>query len=126
MSVSTAFIQVILMTKVEPTKGIEGFEDMFLKDEEISLSYIAVRDRLIFTNKRIVIINVQGLTGKKVEFHTIPYSKITTFSIETAGVMDFDSEMKVWVSGLGGIEIKFRKGLNIKEIGKFLTLKTLQ
>lgn len=125
MGVVTKTIAVILWEKVEAEKGIKKFEDMFQEDEVIELAYMAKRDRLIFTNKRIVIINVQGLTGKKVEFHTIPYSKITTFSVETSGTFDLDSELKLWVSGLAGVEIKFLKGLNIKEVGRFLAGKIL-
>lgn len=125
MGVVTKTIAVILWEKVDAGKGIKKFEDMFQEDEVIELAYMAKRDRLIFTNKRIVIINVQGLTGKKVEFHTIPYSKITTFSVETSGTFDLDSELKLWVSGLSGVEIKFLKGLNIKEVGRFLAGKIL-
>lgn len=125
MGVVTKTIAVILWEKVDAGKGIKKFEDMFQEDEVIELAYMAKRDRLIFTNKRIVIINVQGLTGKKVEFHTIPYSKVTTFSVETSGTFDLDSELKLWVSGLSGVEIKFLKGLNIKEVGRFLAGKIL-
>ncbi len=125
MAVETKTIEIVLWEKVDAEKGIKKFEDMFQENEAIELAYIAKRDRLIFTDKRIVIINVQGLTGKKVEFHTIPYSKITTFSVETSGMFDLDSELKIWVSGLSGIKIKFIKGLDIKEVGRLLAEKVL-
>lgn len=118
-------VSVLLTTKVDSIKAIDKFEDMLLENEKIELGYIATRDRLIFTDKRILIINVQGLTGKKVDFHTIPYSKISSFSVETSGTFDLDSELKIWVSGLAGIEIKFLKGINIKEIGQFITSKII-
>lgn len=123
MSLNTKTISIFLHNKVEATKGVEKFEEMLLETEKVELAYIAVRDRLIFTDKRMIIINVQGITGKKVDFHTIPYSKITSFSVETSGTFDLDAELKIWVSGLSGIEIKFLKGINIKEVGKFLTEK---
>ncbi|MEG2347418.1 MAG: PH domain-containing protein [Cetobacterium sp.] len=118
-------VSVFLTTKVDSVKAIDKFEEMLLDSEKVELGYIATRDRLIFTDKRILIINVQGLTGKKVDFHTIPYSKISSFSVETSGTFDLDSELKIWVSGLAGIEIKFLKGINIKEIGQFITSKII-
>lgn len=123
MSLHIKTISIFLHNKIDPIKGIEKFEEMLLETEKVELAYIAVRDRLIFTDKRMIIINVQGLTGKKVDFHTIPYSKITSFSVETSGTFDLDAELKIWVSGLSGIEIKFLKGIDIKEVGKFLTGK---
>lgn len=73
----------------------------------------------------MIIINVQGLTGKKIVFHTILYNKINSFAIETSRTFDLDAELKVWVSGLAGVEIKFLKEIDIKEIGKFLTKKII-
>ena len=53
----------------------------------------------VFTNKRLILIDKQGLTGKKVDYHTIPYKAITQFRLETAGHFDLDAELKIWVSG---------------------------
>ena len=125
MSLDTENISILLHEKVEPKKGAEKFEEMLLETETVELAYMAVRDRILFTNKRLIIINVQGLTGKKIDFHTIPYNKINSFAIETSGTFDLDAELKVWVSGLAGVEIKFLKGIDIKEIGKFLTKKII-
>jgi len=69
--------------------------------------------------------DVQGLTGSKKEFRSFPYSKISSFSIETAGTFDGDSDFKIWVSGVGVFGIKFHKKLDIKSIGKFLSSKIL-
>lgn len=125
MSLDTKNISILLHEKVDPKKGAEKFEEMLLETETVELAYMAVRDRILFTNKRLIIINVQGLTGKKIDFHTIPYNKINFFAIETSGTFDLDAELKVWVSGLAGVEIKFLKGIDIKEIGKFLTKKII-
>jgi len=71
----------------------------------------------IFTNRRLILIDVQGLTGKKIEYRSIPYSKITSFSVETAGHFDLDAELKIWVSGLPQpIQKQFNKTLNIYEV----------
>ena len=68
----------------------------FLVDgEEVLSLFETLRDQLVFTNKRIVATNVQGLTGKRVDYTSIPYSKIQTFSIETSGVLDRDCELEI-------------------------------
>lgn len=89
-----------------------------LSDKEvIDKAYKLVRDMFIFTNRRLILVDVQGVTGKKIEFKSIPYSKITSFSIETAGHLDLDAELKIWVSGLSQpIQKQFNKTLNIYEV----------
>lgn len=85
--------------------------------EVIDKAYKLVRDMFIFTNRRLILVDVQGVTGKKVECRSIPYSKITSFSVETAGHLDLDAELKIWVSGLGQpIQKQFNKTLNIYEV----------
>lgn len=89
-----------------------------LSDKEvIDKAYKLVRDMFIFTNRRLILVDVQGMTGKKVECRSIPYSKITSFSVETAGHLDLDAELKIWVSGLGQpIQKQFNKSVNIYEV----------
>ena len=125
MGLNSATISIVLWEKTSPSNAIGKFSDMLADGEVVELGYIAKRDRVLFTNKRILMINVQGLTGKKVDFHTIPYSKISSFSVETSGTFDLDSELKIWVSGLAGVELQFLKGIDIKEVGKFLTNKII-
>jgi len=67
--------------------------------ETVEKAYRLVRDMFIFTNKRLMLIDKQGLTGKKVEYHSIPYRAITHFSVETAGHFDLEAELSIWVSG---------------------------
>lgn len=86
-------------------------------NENIDKAYKLIRDMFIFTNRRLILIDVQGMTGKKIEYHSIPYSKITHFSIETAGHLDLDAELKIWVSGMAQpISKQFNKSLNIYEV----------
>ena len=125
MGAEASKISVVLWEKIEPSKAMGKFGDMLAEGEYVELSYIAKRDRLIFTNKRVLIINVQGLMGTKVDFHTIPYSKISSFSVETSGTFDLESELKLWISGLSGVEIQFIKGLDIREVGRYLTNKLI-
>jgi hypothetical protein len=67
--------------------------------ETIQQVFKVIRDMYVFTNKRLILIDKQGLTGKKVDYHSIPYRQITQFKIETAGHFDLDAELKIWVSG---------------------------
>lgn len=84
--------------------------------EGIISSYVSVRDGVVFTNKRIISINVQGLTGAKKDFTSMPYSKIQVFSVESAGTFDLDSELELYFSSLGKVKFEFSKSCNITEI----------
>lgn len=94
-------------------KKVNGFADsaaispLFVPGEEFIAQYTALRDYVIFTNKRIIAVNVQGLTGKKKDYTSLPYAKIQAFSIETAGFFDLDSELELYFSGLGKVKFEF-------------------
>ncbi|WP_315115186.1 PH domain-containing protein [uncultured Clostridium sp.] len=89
--------------------------------ERVEKAYRLIRDMFIFTNKRLIIVDKQGVTGKKTEYHSIPYRAITHFSIETAGHFDLDAELKIWISGTQmPIEKQFNRSLNIYELQSVL------
>ena len=112
-----------VIEKVDSDDGLELFEIFLAENETVVLSYKHARDRVIFTDRKIIAIDIQGLTGKKKEFRIFPYTKISSFSVETAGTFDLDSDFKIWVSGVGVFAVKFGKKINIKEIGEFLSDK---
>ena len=89
--------------------------------EHVIGSYKSVRDGVVFTNKRIIAINVQGVTGKKKDFTSIPYSKISTYSLETSGVFDLDCELQIYISGLGKVGFEFTGSTDVKEICKTIS-----
>lgn len=95
--------------------------DMLLDNEEIIQTYQSIRDGVIFTNARIIAVNVKGITGRKIDFTSLPYSKIQTFSVETAGVFDLDSELELWFSGLGKVKFEFVAECNVSEICKIIS-----
>ena len=74
---------------------------ILIDGETFLSSYKGIRDGVVFTNKRIIAVNVQGITGKKKDFTSMPYSKIQVYSVETSGVLDMDSELELWFSGVG-------------------------
>ena len=92
--------------------------DLLLDGEEVIGSFKALRDGVVFTNKRIIAVNVQGITGKKRDFTSLPYKNIVVFSVETAGSFDLDSELEVYFSGLGKVKFEFTGKVNVTEIAK--------
>lgn len=97
------------------------FANVLASTETIEKAYRLIRDMFIFTNKRLILVDKQGVTGKKVEYHSIPYKSITHFSIETAGNFDLDAELKIWISGTQmPVEKQFNKSLNIYELQSVL------
>ena len=93
----------------------------FINGEEIIGAYKAMRDYCVFTNKRVIAVNVQGMTGKKKDFTSLPYSKVSAYSIETAGVFDLDSELEMYFSGLGKVKFEFSGQSNIVQIGQVIS-----
>lgn len=97
------------------------YTNILTSTEVVEKAYRLIRDMFIFTNKRLILVDKQGVTGKKTEYHSIPYKSITHFSIETAGNFDLDAELKVWISGSQlPIEKQFNKSLNIYELQSVL------
>lgn len=100
--------------------GINMVSGLLVQNESVIGSYVSMRDRVVFTNKRIISINVQGITGTKKDFTSFPYSKIQFFSVETAGTMDLDSELEIFLSSGNSIKFEFFGSNNIQEIGKMI------
>lgn len=112
-----------LFVKLGPTdpKPIAAELAPILVDgERVQLSFKGMRDSVVFTNKRLIAINVQGLTGKKRDYSSLPYSKIQAWSIETAGQFDLDAELELWFSGLGKVKLDFKGRVDIRTIGKLI------
>lgn len=99
---------------------VNEISPLLIAGEEIMGSYKGIRDYVVFTNKRIIAVNVQGLTGKKKDFTSLPYAKVQAFSVETAGHFDLDSELEIWYSGLGLVKFEFTGTCNIIEISKVI------
>ncbi len=92
-------------------------EKIITTNERIEKAYKVLRDMMIFTDKRMILVDKQGMTGKKIEFHSIPYRSITHFSVETAGTFDLDAELKIWISSTSEpISKQFRKDKSIYDI----------
>lgn len=107
--------------KLSKTKTLpENITSLLIDGEEIVGSYHGVRDYVVFTNKRIIAVNVQGMTGKKKDYTSLPYSKVQVFSVETAGTFDRDSELELYFSGAGKVKFEFSGTSDIVAIGKII------
>ena len=104
------------------------FGQLLTDNEEIELGFKLVRDTFIFTSKRLILVDVQGITGSKIEYKSITYKSISRFSIETAGTFDLDAELKIWVSSEPQPSIKkqFNKSVNVYEVQKLLAKHVLK
>ena len=109
------------LKKIDSKKIEKNIRQLLLREEKIISTYQSVRDYIVFTDKRIIAVNVQGVVGKKIDYTSIPYTKITTFSVETAGVIDLDSEMEIYFAGLGTMRFEFVGKCDILKIGQIIS-----
>ncbi|MBD8483028.1 PH domain-containing protein [Pseudomonas coleopterorum] len=93
---------------------------LLLDDEHVVDAYKTMRDGVVFTNKRIIAVNVQGLTGSKKDFTSLPYKNIVAYSIETSGTFDLDSELEVYFSALGKVRFEFSGRTAMVEISRLI------
>jgi hypothetical protein len=111
---------------VDARKFTETYQQLLVEGEQIEIGFSVVRDTFLFTNRRLILVDIQGLTGKKTEYLSIPFSKITKFSIETSGNFDLDAELKIWVgSDPTPITKQFNKKVNIYQLQQVLAQCTL-
>jgi hypothetical protein len=114
-------------SQVDVQKIAGEFAQLMSEGERIEKAYQVFRDSFLFTNKRLILVDKQGVTGKKMEYHSIPYRSVTHFSIETAGHFDMDAELKIWITGNPmPIEKQFTKKLSIYELQAVLASYVLR
>jgi hypothetical protein len=104
------------------------YSQLLCDGEEIELGFKLIRDMFIFTNKRLILVDKQGLTGSKTEYKSISYKSISRFSVETAGTFDLDAELKIWVSSelQPSIKKQFNKSVNVYDVQKVLAHHVLK
>lgn len=100
----------------------KDFSKLLIEGEAIELGFKLIRDTFIFTSKRLILVDVQGLTGSKVEYLSVSYKSISRFSVENSGTFDLDAELKIWISGeaLPSIKKKFNKSVNVFDVQNVL------
>jgi len=110
------------------TKKLHASYGLLLADGEIiEVGFVVLRDTFLFTNKRLIIVTVQGMSAKQIEYLSVPYSKINKFSVQTGGNFELDAELKLWIgSDVLPLEKKFNKDVNVYEVHKVLSSRALK
>ena len=105
----------------------EKYGRLLTDEEEIELGFKLLRDVFMFTSKRLILIDIQGVTGKKAEYKSLPYKNMTRFSLETAGTFDLDAELKIWISSEDSptVSKRFNKSIDVYEVQRFLAGKVM-
>ena len=99
----------------------ETLKHALADDEDVEKAFKLVRDLIIFTNRRMIMVDKQGMTGAKTDYHSVPYRAITHFAVESAGHFDLEAELKIWISGTPDpIQKTFSRGQTIFEVQKAL------
>jgi hypothetical protein len=107
---------------------IKEYGKLLIEGEAIELGFKLIRDTFIFTNKRLILVEKQGITGSKIEYKSIAYKSISRFSIETAGTFDLEAELKIWVSSESNPSIvkQFNKSVNVYDVQTVLAHHVLK
>jgi hypothetical protein len=106
---------------VDPGDLHKRLDGVLIDGEAPQLAFKLIRDFFVFTQHRIILVDIQGMTGSKVDYMSIPYRSITRFSVETAGTFDLESELKIWVSGSETpIAKTLKKGTDVRGIQRAL------
>ena len=111
---------VFKLNPIDPAEGAAAVTELLLEGESVASAFKGGRDMVLFTNRRIIAVNVQGITGKKTDYSSLPYSRIQAFSVETAGSFDRDTELEIWLSGIGKVKLEFGAGVDIRGIGRWI------
>ncbi|RCW48787.1 PH domain-containing protein [Halanaerobium sp. MA284_MarDTE_T2] len=108
-------------SEVDVEKVEDNLEKILIEDEKLVRAFKVLRDLMVFTDLRLILVDKQGMTGKKMEYHTIPYESIRHFSVESTGHFDMEAELKIWTAGASEPIIRnFKKGEHIFSVQRTL------
>ncbi|MFC6088782.1 PH domain-containing protein [Saccharothrix sp. BKS2] len=111
---------VFKLAPCRPEEIASQVTPIMIQGERVVSCFKTVRDFVVFTDKRVIAVNVQGMTGRKKDFTSLPYSRVQAFSIETAGTFDMDAELDLWFSGLGQVRLEFRGHADVKLLAQII------
>lgn len=113
---------------VDQEKLVKEYQKLLIEGEQIELGFKLIRDTFIFTTKRLILVEKQGITGSKIEYKSIIYKSISRFSVETAGTFDLEAELKIWVSSETNPSIvkQFNKSVNVYDVQNVLAHHVLK
>ena len=109
-------------TEIEEAKNDKELNDLLVEGEHIQSAFKSFRDMFAFTNYRLILVDKQGMTGKKVEYRSIPYTSITSFSVQTAGsLFDRNVEVFLWLKGGSSLTKAVHKNTDIMGLQRTLS-----
>ncbi len=115
----------VKLSQVDMGQVADQINPLLIEGEQAFVAYKGMRDYVVFTSKRIIAVNVQGITGKKKDFTSLPLAKIQAFSVETAGTFDLDAELDLWFSGLGKVKFEFSGRTDVAYLNKLVAQHVL-
>lgn len=112
---------VFKLKPIEEAKVREDFHKFLITDEVIIAAFKSIRDQVVFTNKRVIAANVQGITGSKVDYTSLPYSKVNAFSVESTGTLDLDCEIELFISEVGRVRFEIKGSFDLITFNKHIS-----
>ncbi|HDM8069478.1 PH domain-containing protein [Vibrio harveyi] len=112
---------VFKLKPIEVSKVRDDFHKFLIDGETVFAGFKTVRDQVVFTNKRVIAANVQGITGSKVDYTSLPYGKINAFSIETSGTFDLDCEIEFFLSEVGRVRFEIKGSFDLISFNKMIS-----
>ncbi|MDN3699639.1 MULTISPECIES: PH domain-containing protein [Vibrio] len=112
---------VFKLKPIDISDAREDFQKFLIDGESILAAFKTVRDQVIFTNKRVIAANVQGITGSKVDYTSLPFSKVNAFSVETSGTFDLDCEIELYLSEVGRVRFEIRGTFDIVQFNRIIS-----
>lgn len=118
---SNPFMGKVFVGKlVENGHSKEKYAALLMPDETVEMEFFGIRDGAVFTDRRLLVFNAQGIMGRKHEFSSFPWKSVSAFAVESSGTFDLDAEFKLCGSGFGVCEVQFMKGTDIKPVLQFM------
>ncbi|MBQ7903803.1 MAG: PH domain-containing protein [Oscillospiraceae bacterium] len=111
--------QLAEWTFLMETKPPKGIQDILVDGEDVVCCFKTVRDVAIFTNKRLIVRDTQGMTGIKKEIYSLPYKSINMYTTENAGIADINTEIELWTR-IGRFKLKLKPGADVKKIDRII------
>lgn len=115
---------ILAWTLVQECPIPADVQGMLVQGEQAVAAYRTYRDVAIFTNMRLIVRDAQGITGKKVEIYSLPYSRVDMWSSENAGTLDWNSELELWTRA-GHIKVKLGKGIDVRRLDNLISYMVL-
>jgi len=115
----------VKLGRVDVSSIQAGIQHILLDGEQLLIAAKGARDYVVFTDRRIIAVNVQGITGSKKDYSSLPLSKIQAFSVESAGTFDRDSELEMWFSGLGKVRLEFAGNFDLAYVARLIGSRIL-